>query len=158
MKRVYMFGFSASLTDSTAYLTDVQVVDSAWINPAHGFLEDRALYSLQLQYHVESVEHHKNTVCTIFFDKNQKKAMRRWAKVRKRYAKDTAVRLQILPKERFHFIAEKYLPPIIGEIETAPVATDSIAVKPSMPAKSGMPAPGGKAPASGRKPMKGPMR
>ena len=115
MTRVYMFGFAASLTDSTAYQTDIQTIDSAWIDPVHKFLVDRALYSLQLQYHVETEEHHKNTVCTIFFNTNPRKIQRKWAKVRKRYEKDPVLRFQILPNERFSFKAEEYRPVIIGE-------------------------------------------
>lgn len=115
MKRVYMFGFSASLTDSTAFQTTVQTIDSAWLEPKHKLLVDRALYSLQLQYHVESVEHRKNTVCTVFFGTSLRKVQRRWEKVRKRYENDPVVRLQILPEERFRFMAEEYRPVIIGE-------------------------------------------
>ena len=31
MQTVYIFGFSASFTDSTAYLTDVMQLDSAYV-------------------------------------------------------------------------------------------------------------------------------
>ena len=30
--KVYMFGFSASFTDSLVYMTAIQELDSAWIN------------------------------------------------------------------------------------------------------------------------------
>jgi len=115
VKRIYMFGFAASLRDSTAFQTDIQTIDSAWIDPTHKMLVDRALYSLQLQYHMETEEHRKNTVCSIFFGTNPRKVQRKWAKVKKRYEKDPLLSYQILPKERFAFKAEQYLAPIIGD-------------------------------------------
>ncbi len=116
MKRVYMFGVAVSLIDSTAYQTDVQVIDSAWIEP-HQFLVDRALYSLQLQSHVETQEHHKNSICTIYFNTSPRKIQRKWAKVKKHCEKDPSIHYQILPKERFCFKTEEYKPVIIGEPE-----------------------------------------
>ncbi|MCR4993859.1 MAG: hypothetical protein K6A32_00515 [Bacteroidales bacterium] len=137
MTRVYMFGFSASLTDSTAFQTDIQTLDSAWIDPSHKFLIDRALYSLQLQYHVEVQEHRKNTVCTVFFGTNLRKVQRRWAKVRKRYENDPALRYQILPEERFRFKAEEYKPVIIGEPEEVAGPASTPAAPPSAPQGKG---------------------
>ena len=119
MKRVYMFGFAASLTDSTTYQTVVQTIDSAWIDPSHKFLLDRALYSLQLQAHVEAQENHKNTVCTIYFSTSARKLQRKWLKVRKRYERDLTLRYTILPLERFAFKAEEYRPVIISDEEVA---------------------------------------
>lgn len=123
VKRVYMFGFAASLIDSTAFQTDIQTIDSAWIEPSHKMLVDRALYSLQLQYHMETEEHRKNTVCSIFFSTNPRKLQRKWAKVKKRYEKDPLLSYQILPQERFAFKAEQYLEPIIGDEVFMPDST-----------------------------------
>ena len=154
MKRVYMFGFSASLIDSTAYQTDVQQLDSAWIDPTHNFLVDRALYSLQLQSHVETKEHHKNTVCTVYFSTNPRKLQRKWAKVKKRYEHDPALRYQILPRERFAFQAEEYRPVIIGEPTVAPdsTKTQTQTPPPPPPGKPGSMPPGGKKPNMMKKP------
>ena len=113
--RVYMFGFALSLTDSTACQTEIQAIDSAWLEPSHKLLGDRALYSLQLQYHMESVEHRKNTLCTVYYSTSPRKLQRKWAKVKKRYEKAPAMKYRELPKERFAFKAEKYIAPIIGD-------------------------------------------
>lgn len=123
VRRVYMFGFAASLIDSTAFQTDIQTIDSAWLEPSHKLLVDRALYSLQLQYHMEGVEKRKNTVCTIFYNTNPRKVQRKWAKVKKRYEKDPALDYKVLPKERFSFKAEKYVAPMIGDQVLAPDST-----------------------------------
>lgn len=108
MTRIYMFGFAASFVDSVAYQTDIQQIDSAWIEPVHKFLVDRSLYSLQLQYYLESAEGRKNTICTVFFDKNPRKLQKRWSKVNRRYEKVDDIRLMSLPAERFKFKAEEW--------------------------------------------------
>lgn len=136
-QRIYMFGFAMSLTDSVAYQTDIQTIDSAWIEPAHKFLVDRALYSLQLQYHVETDEHHKNTVCTVYFNTSPRKLQRKWAKVRKRHEKDPIIRYHILPSDRFSFKAEEYRPVIMEEPTAVSDSTQTqTAAKPApVPAK-----------------------
>ena len=117
VKRVYMFGFSASFTDSLACLTSVQQLDSAWVDPSHGFLMDRALYSLQLQYYVESTKGISNNTCAVFYAKSRRKAERLYNKIRQRYVGNEDVKLRELPEEEFRFKAENY-------IENAPVQVE----------------------------------
>ena len=38
MKRIYIFGFASSFNDSIVCFTDVQAVDSAWLNSKNHFL------------------------------------------------------------------------------------------------------------------------
>ncbi len=108
VQRVYIFGFSASFTDSLACITPVQQLDSAWVDPSHGMLMDRALYSLQLQYHVESAYGVSNNTCAVFFAKSQRKAERQWNKLRRRYSKDQNVKFRELNASDFSFKAENY--------------------------------------------------
>lgn len=114
MKTVYMFGFAASFTDSVAYQTVVQQIDSAWLD-AHKMLIDRSLYSLQLQYYVESSEGKSNSTCTVFFSTSRRRIDRTWKKVRKRFEHAEGLHLTTLPTERFAFKAEEYRPIIIEE-------------------------------------------
>ena len=44
LSHIYMFGFSASFNDSTIYFTDIQTVDSAWIDDKTFFLQGREAY------------------------------------------------------------------------------------------------------------------
>ena len=122
MTRVYMFGFAASFTDSVAYQTDVQQIDSAWLDE-HKFLVDRSLYSLQLQYHLEGKEHKQNTTCTVFFNTNRRRLERTWRKVHKRYEQSEGLHLTALPKTSFAFKAEEYRPIIIEEDTTQTTPT-----------------------------------
>lgn len=43
MKRIYIFGFASSFNDSIVCFTDVQAVDSAWLNSKNHFLVNRRL-------------------------------------------------------------------------------------------------------------------
>ena len=123
MTRVYVFGFAASFTDSVACQTSIQQVDSAWLDE-HQFLVDRSLYSLQLQYHMESAENCKNSICTVFFDKSEKKLERTWRRVHRRYEKADGLSFRTLPSDRFHFLAEEYRPIVEEEVpDTTPALT-----------------------------------
>ncbi|MCR5179764.1 MAG: hypothetical protein K6C30_00890 [Bacteroidaceae bacterium] len=123
MKRVYIFGFAASFTDSTACQTVVQTLDSAWLD-GHKFLVDRSLYGLQLQNHMEDARQTRNSICTIFFDTNPKRLQRQWRKVHKLYEKSPGLHFLVLDEEQFRFKAEEYKPIIIEDMpaEATPAA------------------------------------
>ena len=53
MKRIYIFGFASSFNDSIVCFTDVQAVDSAWLNSKNHFLVSREDYSYQLRDYLE---------------------------------------------------------------------------------------------------------
>ncbi len=109
-QRIYMFGFAASFTDSVACQTTVQQLDSAWLDE-HKFLMDRALYSLQLQYHMEHVQQVKNPVCTVFFGRSAKRVQRLWNKMQRRYQKEEGLSYRILPEDGFKFVVEEWTDP-----------------------------------------------
>lgn len=134
VQRVYMFGFAASFTDSIAYQTDVQVIDSAWVEGKHGFLLDRALYGLQLQYYVEGQLKNSNVITSIFYHKNPRKLQKLWNKVQKRYTKAEGLELRRLSKDQFFFSSEEYKPIINEEVtvpQQQPKSQDKAGKKPS---------------------------
>ena len=131
MQRIYMFGFAASFTDSVAYQTDIQQIDSAWLDK-HKMLVDRSLYSLQLQWFLESAKHKKNTTCTVFFATKPNKLERRWKKVQKRFQNIEGLHLHKLERDEFAFKAEEYRP-IIMEEDTATTAPISPVVPKASP-------------------------
>lgn len=113
VQRTAMFGFATSFKDSVVCLTEIQTLDSAWIEPSHKFLMDRSLYSLQLQMYLES-KGYKNAICTVFFDKDQRKLARTWRKMRRRYHKGfREFRYKLISAGEFSFHAEEYRPVII---------------------------------------------
>ena len=84
----YMFGFASSFKDSTVYITSVQKVDSVYLSHKNLFLEGRDNYSFQLRDYLESIGEPKRT-CIVMFDRNFKKAEKKWTKLYERYTKKT---------------------------------------------------------------------
>ncbi len=113
-KAVYMFGFAASFTDSVAFITDPQLIDSAYVLQ-NGFLADRTLYANQLDHHVQ-VRHDKaDMVPSLFWHTKLNKLEKRWQKIRKRYEADPAMRLVRLGADEFQFHLEEYIEPEVIE-------------------------------------------
>lgn len=106
---VYMFGFSASFTDSIAYITDIQQLDSAYIDNKTEFLVDRAVYSDQLQTFIGATKGVENSTCAIFFHKNRNKLVDVFNKLKKKYAEDGTIILMSIAGEGFRFQSPQYL-------------------------------------------------
>lgn len=82
--RVYMFGFAASFNDSTVCFTDIQEVDSAYIDSKTRFLYSRENYSYQLRDYLE--EQGVNTpTCITVFAFSRKEIEKKYARLRRRY-------------------------------------------------------------------------
>lgn len=122
---VYIFGFSASFTDSVAYITDVQQLDSAYIETKYDFLMDRVVYSDQLQTYLEAVKQMPNSTCTVFFHTKKNKLMEEYNKIRKRYSGDESVMLKELTDGGFKFQSPVYEP----LVKVTPEPVESKAVK-----------------------------
>lgn len=106
--KVYIFGVSINFTDSTTYLTDVQVLEPAYIETKTGFLYDRSIYSQQLQMWVEQAKGQPNTTCTIFFSTSKSKLEEKFIKVRNKYTKDQSTILKSLDAGEFKFIPQEW--------------------------------------------------
>jgi hypothetical protein len=83
--KVYMFGFASSFNDSTVCFTDIQTVDSAYIDSKTKFLYSRENYSYQLRDYLKGKGFITPTCITIFTLK-RKDIEKRLAKMRKRYS------------------------------------------------------------------------
>lgn len=84
--RIYMFGFSASFTDSVVYFTNVQEVDSAWIDTKSKFLLGRENYSYQLKNYLTNTLGMHNRTCLVVFGKTRKEAEDKYVKMKRMYA------------------------------------------------------------------------
>ena len=85
-KPVYVFGVAASFTETLVYYTDIQLLDSVYLNE-HGFLPQRDLYSYQLKNHLEYNMNKLNYTCVIYFSDNKKKLEKEASKVKSGYLK-----------------------------------------------------------------------
>lgn len=82
---IYIFGFSASFSDSIIYMTDVQKVDSAWIDSKTKFLLGRENYSYQLKDYLANKLNQQNRTCLVIFGKTRKDAEKKYLKMKKMY-------------------------------------------------------------------------
>ena len=108
-KKVFMFGFAQSFNDSTVYFTDIQVVDSAYIEHKTKFLADRQLYSFQLQRYLEENYKGGPYVPSVFFSKNRKRMERKYLSLHKRYASGKGLQMVLVDQGQFRFKPEEYI-------------------------------------------------
>lgn len=83
--RAYMFGFSASFTDSVIYFTNVQPIDSTWIDSKTKFLLGRDNYSWQLKDYFTQKQGQPTRTCIVFFDRNKKSIDKKYLKLKRKY-------------------------------------------------------------------------
>ena len=84
--KMYMFGFSASFNDSTVYFTDIQQVDSAWVDEKTNFLQGRDIYGQQLKdYLTASMQ--PNRVCFVIYAEKRKDIEKEYVKMKRLYTK-----------------------------------------------------------------------
>lgn len=146
-KPVYICGYAVNFTDSTAYLTEIQCIDTAYVESKNGFLMDRNQYSAQLNHYVKKLSGGRNYTCMVLFDKKLSRLQKRVVKVRRRNGNDSSVHLKSLSASEFQFIGEQYVAP---DVMTAPDESSStpdspVQAKDSRPiVKSGAKRKGGK--------------
>ncbi len=81
---VYIFGVSASFNDSIVYFTDIQILDSAWIDEKGDLLVNRPEYSAQLRdYLVGRGEN--NRTCFVSFALKEKDIQKKFQKLQKQF-------------------------------------------------------------------------
>jgi len=85
--KLYMFGFAASFNDTIVHFTEVQEVDSCWLNSSNGFLLGREFYSVQLREYLNHSLQMPNRTCIVVFSKSRSKAEKKFLKQHKLYTK-----------------------------------------------------------------------
>ena len=82
---LYMCGIATTFNDSTVYFTEIQKIDSAYVDSKTGFLYSRDSYSYQLREHMQrsGVAH---PTCVTVFGKKRKDVEKKYAALKKRYA------------------------------------------------------------------------
>ena len=99
---LYMFGFASSFNDSTVYITEIQKVDSAWVDTKTGFLYSRENYSFQLRDHLRSADNEFPT-CNVFFAEKRKDIEKKYLKLKKRYTTKGSYMVKYVDTNGFHF-------------------------------------------------------
>lgn len=101
-KPVYVFGIAASFNDTIVYYTEIQQLDSVYLDK-DGFLPDRAVYSYQLKNHLEYTLGKTNYTCMIYFSENKGKLGKEADKLKNRYRKNEGMALQAVDPTVFTF-------------------------------------------------------
>lgn len=104
VQRIYAYGFSASFQDSIVYFTEIQQIDSAYIQPKTKFLDSRESYSYQLRDYFAG-QGDKNRTCIIVFALERKDIEKKYLKMKNKYIKSGDFDIRYLTKEQFQFTA-----------------------------------------------------
>ena len=88
VEKMYMFGMAAAFTDTIVHFTNIQAVDSVWIESKNNFLQDRDLYSLQLRNFLRDKQQSPNRTCIVFYSTKREKLEKKYQKMKRLYGKD----------------------------------------------------------------------
>ena len=83
-QRIHIFGFAASFNDTIVHFTNIQTIDSAWVDSKTNFLMGRQLYSTMLRDYLNKNQMPHRT-CVVFYDKSLKKLQKKYIKMKKLY-------------------------------------------------------------------------
>ena len=108
-QRVYMFGFAASFNDTIVHFTDIQPVDSVWINKRSNFVSGLNNYSNQMRDYLTKQQQAHRT-CVVFSARKIGRLQKKFLKMKKLYStskKGQTVRndIRFIPASDFKFKA-----------------------------------------------------
>ncbi len=104
--KLYAFGIASSFNDSIVYVTEVQEIDSAWINEKNKFLIGRDNYSYQLKQYFENKGMPHRTCC-ICFNLKKKDIDKKYKKIIAHYQKKGLFKIKEIKQGEFHFLPIK---------------------------------------------------
>lgn len=87
--RLYMFGFAASFNDTIVHFTEIQHLDSAWIDHKTEFLGGRDNYSYQLRDFLAAKLQMPHRTCVVFYNKDRLKLEKVYLKMKRIYTTGT---------------------------------------------------------------------
>ena len=106
-----MFGLAASFNDSIVYLTDVQEIDSVWLEQKTDFLIMRDSYSNQLRNYLAEKKHEEHRTCIVSYALKRKDIDNKYLKTKSRYTKKGDFDVKYLTSTDFKFKkAEGFIP------------------------------------------------
>lgn len=105
--KVFMFGFAASFNDSTVCFTDIQEVDSAYIDTKTKFLYSRENYSYQLRDYLQG-QNFPSPTCVTVFALKKKDLEKKYQQMRKKYTGDGKFIIKDVKSPDFVYQAIKF--------------------------------------------------
>lgn len=129
--KMYMFGFAASFNDTIVYFTDIQTVDSAWIEKKSGFLQSRNVYTSELRDYMARRLSMPHRTCVVFYGKKRSKVEKQYLKMMHKYGKQkdgsTPFDIRYITQDQFRFKAVDLSG--LDEDEQAQKAADAVQEK-----------------------------
>lgn len=104
--KAYLFGFASSFNDSTVYFTEIQQLDSVYIESKTRFLYSRDNYSNQLREHLQQ-EGVNTPTCVTCFALSKKDIEKKYARLRKKYAANVKFIVKEVKQPGFRYEAIK---------------------------------------------------
>lgn len=101
-ERLYVYGVATSFNDSTVYITEIQQLDSAWVDTKTGFLYSRNNYSFQLRDHLKA-NGFATPTCVTYFAKTRKEIEKKYVAIKKRYATRGYYNVKYVTKHDFTY-------------------------------------------------------
>lgn|SRR5574344_117071 len=100
--KVYLFGFAASFNDSVVYFTDIQDIDSAFIDSKTNFLLSRDNYSYQLRDYLET-QNLRNRTCVTMFGFKKDKLEKTFLTMKHKYMGKNKFDVRFIDSSKFRY-------------------------------------------------------
>ena len=140
--KIYVFGFSASFKNSSIYLTDIQELDSAWIDTKTKFLCGRDSYSAQLKDHLAATINDQHRTCVVMFSTKKSDAEKKYMKLKRLYTEKAKAKegyeMNYLHDSDFKFTAVD-MSPYIEELNAGKLKKEKKEKKPKKEKKEKKP-------------------
>jgi len=100
--KLFVFGFVSSFNDSTVYFTEIQQMDSAWVDKKTGFLYSRDNYSYQLREYMKGmgIEH---PTCVTSYSPKRKDIEKKYTSMRKKYSGNKGYTIKYITANEFQY-------------------------------------------------------
>ena len=108
LQPVYLVGYAFSPLDSTAYITEIQYMDSTWVDSKNKTLYYRTNYTAQLQGFLEGKMNATNMVCAVFFDKKKARIEKKLQRINRFQPVNAVQKLDAIPSDIFRFQTENW--------------------------------------------------
>lgn len=101
-KPVYIVGVSASFTDSLVYFTEIQLLDSVYLDK-NKMLPERSHYSYQLKNYLENEEGLTDRTCFVYFSNKRRTLQKEMSKMKTKYQKGNTLLIREVNPNAFRF-------------------------------------------------------
>ncbi len=102
--KLYVYGFAATFNDSTVYFTNIEEIDTAWVDTKSKFLYSRDNYSYQFRDYLKSqgVSH---PTCITGYATSRKAAEKKYTALKRRYTSKGNYNIKYVTESEFRYNA-----------------------------------------------------